>query len=168
MEIALDRELRRAVRHQKPLAVLMLDIDHFKQLNDTYGHEAGDVVLREVAGVMRQAVRSEDTVCRYGGEEFVAILPELGTEDALSRAESIRHMVSELRIYHRGQALREVTISIGVAVYPNNGDSLDQLLSLSDRALYEAKHLGRNRVVLAEHATALPPAQTHHPQVVAF
>ncbi len=168
MEIALDRELRRAVRHQKPLAVLMLDIDHFKQLNDTYGHEAGDVVLREVAGVMRQAVRSEDTVCRYGGEEFVAILPELGIEDALSRAESIRHMVSELRIYHRGEALREVTISIGVAVYPNNGDSLDQLLSLSDRALYEAKHLGRNRVVLAEHSATPPPAQTHHPHVVAF
>jgi len=166
MEIALDRELRRAMRHEKPLAVLMLDIDHFKQLNDTYGHEAGDVVLREVAGVMRQAVRSEDTVCRYGGEEFVVIMPELGTEDALSRAESMRHMVSELRIYHRGEALREVTISIGVAVYPHNGDTLDQILSLADRALYDAKHLGRNRVVLADNST--PPMQTHHPQVVAY
>lgn len=166
MEIALDRELRRAVRHNKPLAVLMLDIDHFKQLNDTYGHEAGDVVLREVAGVMRQAVRSEDTVCRYGGEEFVALLPELGIEDALARAESIRHMVSELRLYHRGEALREVTISIGVAVYPHNGDTLDQILSLADRALYEAKHLGRNRVVLAEQLTQPVPA--HHPQVVAY
>jgi diguanylate cyclase (GGDEF)-like protein len=167
MEIALDRELRRAIRHQKPLAVLMLDIDHFKQLNDTYGHEAGDVVLREVAGIMRQAVRSEDTVCRYGGEEFVAILPELGTEDALTRAESIRHMVGELRLYHRGEALREVTISIGVAVYPHHGDTLDQLLSLADRALYDAKHLGRNRVVLAEyHAQPLP---VHHPpQEVAY
>ncbi len=168
MEIALDRELRRAARHQKPLAVLMLDIDHFKQLNDTYGHEAGDVVLREVAAVMRQAVRSEDTVCRYGGEEFVVILPELATDDALTRAESIRHMVSELRIYNRGEALREVTISIGVAVYPENGDSLDQLLGLADRALYEAKHLGRNRVVLAEQQAAsahLP--QTNRPHVVA-
>lgn len=166
MEIALDRELRRAVRHQKPLAVLMLDIDHFKQLNDTYGHEAGDVVLREVAGIMRQAVRSEDTVCRYGGEEFVAILPELGTDDALSRAESIRHMVSELRLYHRGEALREVTISIGVAVYPHNSDSADQLLSLADRALYEAKHLGRNRVILAEQPAQ--PVTMHHPHVVAY
>jgi diguanylate cyclase (GGDEF)-like protein len=139
--------------------VLMLDIDHFKQLNDTYGHEAGDVVLREVAGVMRQAVRSEDTICRYGGEEFVAILPELSVDDALTRAESIRHQVSELRLYYRGEALREITISIGLAVYPQNGESLDQLLSLADRALYEAKHLGRNRVVLAEHVAAPQPAQ---------
>lgn len=166
MEIALDRELRRAVRHEKALAVLMLDLDHFKLLNDTYGHEAGDVVLREIAGVMRQAVRSEDTVCRYGGEEFVAILPELGPEEALSRAESIRHLVSELRIYHRGESLREVTISIGVAVYPYNGESPEQLLSLADRALYEAKHLGRNRVVLAEQTTAQPVQK--HPHTVAY
>lgn len=166
MEIALDRELRRAVRHEKALAVLMLDLDHFKLLNDTYGHEAGDVVLREIAGVMRQAVRSEDTVCRYGGEEFVAILPELGPEEALSRAESIRHLVSELRIYHRGESLREVTISIGVAVYPYNGESPEQLLSVADRALYEAKHLGRNRVVLAEQTTAQPVQK--HPHIVAY
>ncbi|HZD48026.1 MAG TPA: diguanylate cyclase [Silvibacterium sp.] len=173
MEIALDRELRRALRHQKPLAVLMLDIDHFKLLNDTYGHEAGDVVLREVAAVMRQAVRSEDTICRYGGEEFVAILPELGIDDAFARAESIRHLVSELRLYYRGEALREITISIGLAVYPQNGESLDQLLSLADRALYEAKHLGRNRVVLAEHVTGSRPKHTDHsletdPQVATF
>jgi diguanylate cyclase (GGDEF)-like protein len=168
MEIALDRELRRAIRHQKPLAVLMLDIDHFKQLNDTYGHEAGDVVLREVATVMRQAVRSEDTICRYGGEEFVAILPELAIDDALTRAESIRHLVSELRLYHRGEALREITISVGIAVYPQNGKSPDQLLSLADRALYEAKHLGRNRVVLAEHLASAQPAGSGEPHVVAY
>ena len=162
MEIALDRELRRAVRHQKPLAVLMLDIDHFKQLNDTYGHEAGDVVLREVANVMREAVRGEDTICRYGGEEFVAILPELAIDDARIRAESIRHQVSALRLYHRGEALSEITISVGIAVYPQNGESGDQLLSLADRALYEAKHLGRNRVVLADH---LPGHVPRHSQV---
>jgi diguanylate cyclase (GGDEF)-like protein len=168
MEIALDRELRRARRHQKPLAVLMLDIDHFKQLNDTYGHETGDVVLREVAAVMREAVRGEDTICRYGGEEFVAILPELAVDDALARAESLRHTVSELRLYHRGEALREITISIGVAIYPQNGESLDQLLSLADRALYEAKHLGRNRVVLAEHIGNREPAQPSQSQVVVY
>jgi len=167
MEIALDRELRRAVRHKKPLAVLMLDIDHFKQLNDTYGHDAGDAVMREVAAVMRQAVRSEDTVCRYGGEEFVVILPELSTDDALARAESIRDMVSELRLYHRGEALREVTISIGVALYPQNGESPDQLVITADRALYEAKHLGRNRVVLADAAAAVHPPQAH-PHEVAY
>ncbi len=160
MEIALDRELRRARRHQKPLAVLMLDIDHFKQLNDTYGHEAGDAVLREVAVVMRQAVRSEDTICRYGGEEFVAILPELAADDALARAESIRQMVSELRLFHRGEALRKITISIGIAAYPQNGESLDQLLSLADRALYEAKHQGRNRVELARQLTISEPASS--------
>jgi diguanylate cyclase (GGDEF)-like protein len=161
MEIALDRELRRAIRHQKPLAVLMLDIDHFKELNDAYGHEAGDVVLREVAAVMRQAVRGEDIICRYGGEEFVAILPELGVDDAVARGESIRHLVSELRLYHRGEALREITLSIGIAVYPQNGASADQLLSLADRALYEAKHLGRNRVVLAEHLAGSEPRHSH-------
>jgi len=160
MEIALDRELRRAIRHRKPLSVLMLDIDRFKELNDTYGHEAGDVVLREVAALMRHAVRSEDTICRYGGEEFVVILPELGIDDALSRAESIRHLVSELRLYHRGEALREITISIGISVHPQNGESADQLLGLADRALYEAKHLGRNRVVLADHLASREASQS--------
>ncbi|MBV8438171.1 MAG: diguanylate cyclase [Silvibacterium sp.] len=168
MEIALDRELRRAIRHQRPLAVLMLDIDHFKQLNDTYGHEAGDAVLREVAAIMRRAVRSEDTVCRYGGEEFVAILPELAIDDALARAESIRQLVSELRLYHHGESLREITISIGIAIYPQNGKSPDQLLSLADRALYEAKHLGRNRVVLAEQLATIPPAGPSEPETVVY
>jgi diguanylate cyclase (GGDEF)-like protein len=161
MEIALDRELRRATRHQKPLAVLMLDIDHFKQLNDTYGHDAGDVVLREVATAMRQTVRSEDTVCRYGGEEFVVILPEMSATDALVRAESIRHMICELRLHHRGEALRDVTISIGVATFPQNGDTMDHILGFADRALYEAKRQGRNRVILAEPASIGQSSPTH-------
>jgi diguanylate cyclase (GGDEF)-like protein len=149
MEIALDRELRRAVRQQRSLAVLMLDVDHFKSFNDTFGHEAGDTVLREVAETMRQTVRNEDIVCRYGGEEFVIILPEITLEDAIERAELVRRMVSELRLRFRGETLREVTISIGVALYPQNADSLEQLLRIADRALYEAKHQGRNRVVVA-------------------
>ena len=158
MEIALDREVRRAMRHRNPLALLMLDIDHFKEFNDTYGHEAGDVVLREVAETMRQAIRSEDIVCRYGGEEFVVLLPEVTTEDALARAESIRHLVSEIRVHFRGEALRDVTISIGVGMYPSNADSSEQLLRVADRALYEAKHQGRNRVVLLEYHAGDPPA----------
>jgi diguanylate cyclase (GGDEF)-like protein len=167
MEIALDRELRRATRHQHPLALLMLDIDHFKQFNDTYGHEAGDVVLREVAETMREAVRSEDIVCRYGGEEFVIILPEVSTEDALARAESIRQLVSDIRLQYRGEALRDVTISIGVAMCPYNADSLEQLLRIADRSLYEAKHQGRNRVVLAEyHGTPSAAAQAVIAQTV--
>jgi diguanylate cyclase (GGDEF)-like protein len=158
METALDRELRRATRHQQTLAVLVLDVDHFKAFNDTHGHEAGDVVLREVAGSLRETVRSEDIVCRFGGEEFVVILPELSTEEALARAESLRHIVSELRLYYRGEALHDVTISIGVAMYPYNADTVEQLLSVADRALYEAKHQGRNRVILAEQVPAEQPA----------
>ncbi len=148
MEIALDREMRRAERQQKPLAVLMLDVDHFKQFNDTYGHEAGDTVLREVAETLRLTVRTEDIVCRYGGEEFVVILPEVNGQEAVERADRIRQMVGEVRLRFRAQSLREITISAGVAVYPDNADTLEQLLRLADRALYAAKHQGRNRVVL--------------------
>jgi diguanylate cyclase (GGDEF)-like protein len=150
MEIALDREIRRAERHQKQVAVLMLDVDHFKQFNDTYGHEAGDTVLREVADTLRQSVPAEGVVCRFGGEEFVAILPELSMDAGLALAELLRQRVSEIRVRSRGESLREITISIGVAVYPQNAESLEELLRVADRALYEAKHQGRNRVIAAE------------------
>ncbi len=150
MEIALERELRRAARQSKMVAVLMLDVDHFKKFNDTFGHEAGDTVLREVAETLRQSVRNEDIICRYGGEEFVAILPEISLEGALERAEYVRRMISEIRSRFRGEGLREITISIGVATYPQNGESTDQMLRASDRALYEAKSRGRNCVVLAD------------------
>ena len=161
MEIALDRELRRAIRHQQTLAVLILDVDHFKAFNDTHGHEAGDVVLREVAGAMRQTIRSEDIVCRFGGEEFVVILPELSMEEALARAESLRHIVSEIRLHYRGEALHDVTISIGVAMYPYNAETVEQLLWSADRALYQAKNQGRNRVILAEQVASEQPAMGH-------
>jgi diguanylate cyclase (GGDEF)-like protein len=154
MEIALDREFRRAVRQQKSVAVLMLDVDHFKQFNDTFGHEAGDIVLREVAETLRQNVRNEDIVCRYGGEEFVIILPEISEEDALERAELVRQMVSEMRVRYHGDALREITISIGVALYPQNADSYEQIMRIADRALYQAKHQGRNCVILADQSLA--------------
>jgi diguanylate cyclase (GGDEF)-like protein len=150
MEIALDRELRRAARHNKPVAIMMLDIDHFKQFNDTYGHEAGDTVLRELGDALLQAVRNEDILCRFGGEEFVAIFPELSLAAAMERAEYLRRMVSEIRVRSRGESLREITLSIGVAVYPQHAETLEEIMRAADRALYEAKHLGRNRVVPAE------------------
>jgi diguanylate cyclase (GGDEF)-like protein len=150
MEIALDREIRRAERQQKQVAVLMLDVDHFKQFNDTYGHEAGDNVLREVADALRESAPAEGIVCRFGGEEFVAILPEMTLEGAIVLAEALRRTVSEIRIRNRGESLREITISIGVAVYPQHAESLEELLRVADRALYEAKHQGRNRVIPAE------------------
>jgi diguanylate cyclase (GGDEF)-like protein len=149
MEISLDREIRRATRNNTDLSILMLDVDHFKKFNDTYGHEAGDSILREVALIFRRCVRAEDIVCRYGGEEFVVILPETTPETALQKAETIRAHVSQLRLRFRNEALREVTISIGVATYPQSGNTLEEMLRAADRALYAAKHGGRNQVVMA-------------------
>lgn len=150
MEIALERELTRAGRQAKQVAVMMLDIDHFKQFNDTFGHEAGDVVLREVADAMRLGVRSEDIVCRFGGEEFVIIMPEITTRAALERAELLRRMIGDLALRYHGQLLRQVTISVGIAMYPDHSDVPDELLRTADHALYAAKHKGRNCVVPAD------------------
>lgn len=147
MEVALERELHRAARQQKELALMMVDIDHFKQFNDTFGHEAGDVVLREVAECLRLGVRGEDIVCRFGGEEFVIILPEIAPESAMERAELLRKQVEGLALRYHGQPLRQVTISIGLALSPQNSESAEDLLRCADRAMYAAKHRGRNRVV---------------------
>jgi len=149
MEIALERELHRATRRAAPLAVLMMDIDHFKAFNDTFGHEAGDVVLREVADCFRQAVRSEDVVCRYGGEEFVIIIPEANAEIAAERAEVIRHAVGKLRVHFKGEPLRQISLSIGIAIYPSAARDVADLIRVADQALYEAKRAGRDRVKVA-------------------
>jgi len=149
MEISLDREVRRAARNRAELSVLMLDVDHFKLFNDSFGHEAGDSALRGVADIFRQSVRAEDIICRYGGEEFVIILPETDQHAALERAEAIREQVSRMSIRFRGEALGQFTISIGLATYPKSGETLGELLRSSDRALYAAKHGGRNQVVAA-------------------
>jgi len=152
LEIALDRELRRVVRKQKPVAMLMVDVDHFKKFNDTFGHEAGDHVLRQVAETLQRAVRSEDIVCRYGGEEFVLILPEMSLECAIEKAELLRHLVSEISLRFRSEELHEINVSVGVAIYPQHAESAEQLLRAADRALYEAKHQGRNRIIVADQA----------------
>ncbi|HTW46690.1 MAG TPA: diguanylate cyclase [Acidobacteriaceae bacterium] len=150
MEIALEREMSRAGRQGKQVAIMMADIDHFKTFNDSFGHEAGDIVLREVAETMRLGVRGEDIVCRYGGEEFIVIMPEISTRAALERAELLRRMVSDLALRYHGQPLRQVTISIGMAMYPDNSDNADELLRSADHAMYAAKHKGRNLVVAAD------------------
>jgi len=150
MEVALERELHRSARQRRELALLMVDIDHFKQFNDTFGHEAGDVVLRQVAESLRQGVRTEDIVCRFGGEEFVVILPEMTPDAAMERAEALRQMVEDLAPRYHGQPLRRVTISIGLAVAPHNGEVAEELLRCADRAMYAAKHRGRNQVVPAD------------------
>lgn len=151
METALDRELRRAARQHTPIAVLMADVDHFKKFNDEFGHEAGDSVLRQVADIFSQAVRGEDIICRYGGEEFVVILPDLNFDGAVERAQHLRRLVSEARPRFRSEGLHGITISIGVAMYPQHAESAETLLRAADLALYEAKHQGRNRIVVARH-----------------
>jgi diguanylate cyclase (GGDEF)-like protein len=147
MEESLQREIRRAARKTIPLVVLMVDVDHFKQFNDSFGHEAGDQLLIELAAVFRNNLRAEDIACRFGGEEFTLILTETTLAIGIDRAEKLRQKVTEQQIDYRGQRLPQVTISIGVSCYPENGDSVESLLRSADLALYRAKRDGRNRVV---------------------
>jgi diguanylate cyclase (GGDEF)-like protein/PAS domain S-box-containing protein len=155
LEDTLARETRRAVRSEHSLGVIMLDLDHFKKFNDTYGHDAGDAVLREAGAFLAKSVRAEDIVCRFGGEEFVIILPMADLHTTSTRAERIRLQLSEVRIFHQGRALGTIAVSIGVAELPQHGTSPKELLERADVALYRAKHQGRDRVVVAETATDL-------------
>ena len=146
----LDREIRRAIRSEQALGVLMLDLDHFKNFNDTYGHEAGDAVLRETASFLVRSIRAEDFVCRYGGEEFVVILPTADLRAAEARAQRIRTKLRDLVIMHDGRSLGLITVSIGVAALPNHGTNERDLLQAADAALYRAKREGRDRVAVAD------------------
>ncbi|MEO7478248.1 MAG: sensor domain-containing diguanylate cyclase, partial [Lysobacteraceae bacterium] len=149
LEVSFERELLRATRRTLPLAVLMLDLDHFKRFNDSHGHEAGDAVLAQFAEVLKRATRSEDIACRYGGEEFTIVLQEADETIARERAELIRTMTSEMSVSHRQAQLEHVTVSIGYAVFPRDGTTADDLLRRADTALYAAKRSGRNRVASA-------------------
>jgi two-component system cell cycle response regulator len=143
----LAREVERSDRYGRPCSVLFLDLDHFKALNDMYGHAVGDLALREFSAVVRSGLRVADTLGRWGGEEFVAVLPEADDEDAVAVAERIRSGVTG----HRFQCASGVhlTCSIGVATYPGQANNARELIDLADRAMYAAKYLGRNRVELA-------------------
>src|SRR5712691_8223473 len=140
-------ELRRAQRHGRPVAAIMLDIDHFKRFNDTLGHEAGDLVLRELAGVLGRFARESDVACRYGGEEFLVLLPECPFDDARCKAEQLREEVAKLELRYDDRPLGPVTVSIGVAAFPDHAKESEELLRCADDALYLAKQTGRNRVV---------------------
>lgn len=145
--------------HQKGLglAVLMLDIDHFKHVNDTYGHDAGDTVLREVAAVLRQSTRSEDLVARYGGEEFILALPVSAPDQATERAERLRRNLASRRIHAEGASIR-VTASIGLAFAPANRTCpITALISVADQCLYQAKYAGRDRVMVGGGNPTAPP-----------
>ena len=155
MEEFLDRELHRALRKGRPLAVLMLDIDHFKRYNDTFGHAAGDKALATVGEVLLRSIRGEDIACRYGGEEFTVIMAECSLQQAVIRADDIRRRLHESHLHDDDQALPPITASVGVAAFPETTDRVDLLLKLADDALYKAKHNGRDRV-----ATATPSARS--------
>jgi diguanylate cyclase (GGDEF)-like protein/PAS domain S-box-containing protein len=150
MEESLTRELHRAQREQYSIGILMFDIDHFKNFNDTYGHEGGDILLHELGELMLNSTRKEDIVCRYGGEEFVTVFPKTTLEIAKKRAEELREKVKQMQVYHLDNPLRKCTISIGVAVYPEHGTSSEEIVRNADAALYRAKKEGRDRVVIAE------------------
>ncbi|HLU68028.1 MAG TPA: GGDEF domain-containing protein, partial [Kofleriaceae bacterium] len=144
----LQSEMRFALRHRSPLALLLFDLDHFKGVNDTHGHLAGDRVLAEVAGYVIDSIRHEDVFARYGGEEFAILSRLMGAEDAVRFADRLRRGVEGLRIEHSGVII-PITTSIGVACLPDlTVDTANDLLLAADRALYQAKALGRNRVVL--------------------
>ena len=136
----------------------MIDLDHFKTFNDTYGHDAGDAVLRETAAALARGIRAEDFVCRFGGEEFVVILPTASLEAACARAERLRLKMKELTVLHQGRSMGMLTVSIGVAVFPEHGVSPKELMAAADAALYEAKHHGRDQVSVAALKGAEEPA----------
>lgn len=149
MDESFGRELSRAVRKRHTLGTIMFDIDHFKDFNDTLGHDAGDAVLRKLGVFLLEQFRSEDIACRYGGEEFILILPDASLEDTRKRAESLREAVKQMDVYHHGKLLNKITLSIGVAVFPDTGNDAETLLRAADQALYRAKKEGRDRVVVA-------------------
>ncbi len=157
LEEMMERETRRAVRAEHGLGVLMLDLDHFKKFNDTFGHDAGDTVLREAAAFIVRSVRAEDIVCRFGGEEFVVILPMADLKASHARAERIRSKLRELAVMHQGQSLGQITVSIGVAALPEHGTTSKELIAAADAALYRAKRDGRDRVETADSPTTIQP-----------
>jgi diguanylate cyclase (GGDEF)-like protein/PAS domain S-box-containing protein len=147
LEETLERELARASRELYPLCIVMMDIDHFKNVNDTYGHEAGDLVLKTLADTVTTRSRQGDFVCRYGGEEFVLVMPNIGIEVARERVNSLHRSIASQYIPF-GHFNLNITMSMGIALYPKHGDTKELLLRAADRALYTAKNSGRNRVII--------------------
>src|SRR5260221_10197572 len=147
-DLFLPRELVRSRRGAKPVAVMLIDLDHFKRVNDSFGHEAGDIVLKAIAALLKGKVRGSDIACRYGGEEFALILPETGLDAAVRRAEDIRLEIARLGLSHAGTPLGKITTSLRIALVPGHGEDTAACLRVSVMALYAAKGAGRNRVVV--------------------
>ncbi|MBU4231120.1 MAG: PAS domain S-box protein [Desulfobacterales bacterium] len=156
LEETLEREIYRGRRKGASLGLIMLDLDYFKRFNDTFGHEAGDNLLRTLGNFLGERVRREDVACRYGGEEFVLILAEASQEIVCQRAEEIRREFPKVPVLYRGQVLESVTVSAGVAMFPEHGATGRDVLRAADDAMYRAKAQGRNQVVVAEGRVAQP------------
>jgi diguanylate cyclase (GGDEF)-like protein len=152
LDESLQREVVRCQRRSLPMAVLMLDVDHFKAFNDTHGHAAGDALLAAIGHALQSVTRSEDLVCRYGGEEFTVVLVETSPDEALVRANEIRSAIGTTTVQHLKRTLGPCTASIGMAMLPRDGITPTELLEKADAALYRSKAAGRDRVTVATHA----------------
>ncbi len=141
LEDSLARELYIAQRRNTPLCVALLDIDHFKQINDAFGHAAGDLLLRELGRILRENLRMSDIVCRYGGDEFVLILPNSSQDDTRNRVQQVLERAKELRIWYNDQLLDSLTVSAGIAVASDHNFIGSEILRAADEALYTTKHV---------------------------
>jgi len=149
LEESLNREMARCKRNGTGFGVLMMDLDHFKCFNDTFGHDAGDSVLRAFAHALQANAREGDIACRFGGEEFVVVLPETDRNGSVTCAQRILAAVRDLDVTHDNKTLGPVTISIGLAMYPHDGETVNAIVQSADQAMYEAKRAGRDRMIVA-------------------
>ena len=150
MEEMVQREILRAERNKTQLGIVMADIDHFKQFNDSYGHEAGDLLLIQLANYFKAKIRGSDIVSRYGGEEFVFCLSDSSLENTYERANKIMQEIRDMNFDYRGRCLPSVTISMGISAYPDHGTNINDLIRIADTALYKAKQEGRDRVIIGD------------------
>jgi diguanylate cyclase (GGDEF)-like protein/PAS domain S-box-containing protein len=149
METTVERELRQAARQRESIGFIMMDVDHFKDFNDTYGHGAGDLLLTALGEYLQANIRASDIACRYGGDEFVLILPQASVTDTYERAEQMRLDVKKIAVEFGTTSQGSITISMGIAAYPDHGFTMDRLLSVADKALYGAKNSGRDQICIA-------------------
>ncbi|MBZ5554711.1 MAG: diguanylate cyclase [Acidobacteriia bacterium] len=157
----MQQQIVQSRRYHNPLSILMLDLDHFKRVNDTYGHESGDIVLKLFALRLKESLRISDIAARYGGEEFVAVLPNTSLKGAMELAEKIRVVTTDVNLAQFLPDLPSISVSIGVACFPNHGRTIEQLQRAADAALYQAKQAGRNRVVSADFHLSKTPIESH-------
>ncbi len=156
LEEVMEHDIARASRSGEPFALIMADLDHFKRINDRFGHDAGDLVLKEFAQALQAQIRKGDVACRYGGEEFIVLVRGATVEAAAARADAIRQAVASLKLSVKGTALGPVTVSLGVAAYGDHAGTASALIALADGALYAAKRNGRNRVEITRANSRIP------------